>query len=301
MHTIATLLLVAAAGAGPKVVVPHFATQGELDDGTAAIISELVLTELQNGQGIQALGPDDVARIMDLEAQQQLMGCETDGCFAELVGALDADFVLAGQVGRLGTLYVLTLKAIDPAQAQVIGRVSRTLKSIEEIATTLPEVLGGLVAKMRAAHRPAASTASAASASAPAPVPVAAAAPPPTELDQARRDATRVVDRVLRTVEKNDRKGFEKMVHPAALKVTPLPLYYFTELRKLQRGRKRIGLCPGGKFEAKDGSGVVDRLDGEGLLVLCLAIDGGKEPAAGSIRLKQAEHGWRVYDWQLPK
>lgn len=302
MSLLSMLLLTAAVGVGPKVVVPSFATEGSVEEGTAAIVAELVLTELQNGQGVSALGPDDIARIMDLEAQQQLIGCESDGCFAELVGALNADFVLTGQIGRLGSLYVLTLKVIDPAEAKVIGRVSRTMKNVEEIATELPQVLAGLVQKIRAA-RPGtpASGSPTASGGGSGAVATGPAEPVRTDVEEARRDAVRVIERILRDVRKNDRKGFEKMVHPAALQQTPLPVFYFTKLRNVQRGRGTIQLCPDGKYEA-EGAVITDHLDGEGQLVLCLLLNLRKgTPQPMSVRMRRATYGWRVLDWTLPE
>ena len=50
------------------------------------------------------------------------MGCDDLACTAELGGALGVDAILAGNVGVLGTTYVLSLKLINTQDATVLAR-----------------------------------------------------------------------------------------------------------------------------------------------------------------------------------
>jgi hypothetical protein len=51
-----------------------------------------------------------------------MLGCADDGCLAELGGALGADFVLSGEVARIGSRDHVSLTLIDARRAKVAAR-----------------------------------------------------------------------------------------------------------------------------------------------------------------------------------
>ena len=149
-------LLPGPATAAEQIVVPEVATTG-VEPMIATVVTELILEALLNRHGVKALGPSDVKDMLDVEQQKMLMGCDQNSCMAELAGAMGANRVIAGMVGRLGSLFVVTLKLIDTQSAEVVARASRRFSKVEQV----PEAVGPLVddllsAKPRAQGTPAA-------------------------------------------------------------------------------------------------------------------------------------------------
>lgn len=148
----ALVVCLAAAGAvGParaadeaRVVVPSFVGGAGVEAGVADVLTELLLDALLNRHGVRAFGPSDLKELLTAEQQRMLMGCSDDGCMAQIAGALGARRLVAGQVGRLGSLYVLTLKLIDSEQAKVVSRASMKISKIEEAA----DAVGPLVDRL---------------------------------------------------------------------------------------------------------------------------------------------------------
>ncbi|MEQ8276800.1 MAG: hypothetical protein RMA76_26600 [Deltaproteobacteria bacterium] len=133
-------LLVPSTALADQIVVPQVATSG-VDEDIATLVTELILEALLNRHGVKALGPSDVKDMLNLEQQKMLMGCDQNSCMAELAGAMGAKRVVAGRVGRLGSLFVVTLKLVDTTSAQIIARASRRFDKVERV----PEAVGPLV------------------------------------------------------------------------------------------------------------------------------------------------------------
>lgn len=135
-----SLSLVAAQDAEPRIVVPSVTTYG-VQAQVADVVTELILEALLNRHGVRALGPSDMKDMLDAEQQKMMLGCDKESCMAELAGAMGADRLIAGSVGMLGTMHVVTLKLVDTKSAQVTSRASRRFQKIEEV----PEAVGPLV------------------------------------------------------------------------------------------------------------------------------------------------------------
>lgn len=150
-----------ALGADGQLVVPTLSTSG-VDGNVAPVVTELVLEALLSRHQLSALGPSDLKDLLNAEQQRQLLGCDESACLAELAGALGSARLVSGLVGRLGDLFVVTLKLVDLSNAQVIARASTRFQKLEQA----PEAIGPLVdellgakAKPRAAMAPVATVA----------------------------------------------------------------------------------------------------------------------------------------------
>lgn len=140
MLAVVALLSLAAPDAQPKIVVPKVTVYGVRAD-TADVVTELLLEALLNRHGVRALGPSDMKDMLDAEQQKMMLGCDKESCMAEIAGAMGAERLIAGSVGLLGAMHVVTLKLIDTKSAQVTSRASRRFNKIEEV----PEAIGPLV------------------------------------------------------------------------------------------------------------------------------------------------------------
>lgn len=138
---LAALLAFPATGrAAEQIVVPEVSTSG-VEPHIATLVTELILEALLNRHGVRALGPSDVKDMLDVEQQKMLLGCDQNSCMAELAGAMGAKRVIAGRVGRLGSMHVVTLKLVDTTSAQIVARASQRFSKVEEV----PEAVGPLV------------------------------------------------------------------------------------------------------------------------------------------------------------
>lgn len=136
----------------PRVVVPVVQAHPGVPQGVGEVLTDLLLEALLARHGIRALGPADVAAMLQAEAQRSLLACDQESCMVELAGALGADWLVAGSVGKLEDLYVVSLRLIEADKSRVTARASTTVPRLSEASTQL----GPLVDKLLGARpRPA--------------------------------------------------------------------------------------------------------------------------------------------------
>lgn len=97
------------------------------------------------GSGYRVLTPADVKAVLDLESDKKALGCEEDtACLAQLSERADADLVVAGTLGKLGSELMLSLSLIEVDGAKVRQRVSGPLGAAREH----PEAVTALVREL---------------------------------------------------------------------------------------------------------------------------------------------------------
>jgi TolB-like protein len=109
----------------------------EVERGVAELLSEVALTDASRFKGLEVMGESDVGAMLGHERQQQLLGCKEDSaCMAQLGGAMGADFLLVGSVGRLGSSTRIDLKLLDVRQGKVLARSGETIEGQQDRAIT---------------------------------------------------------------------------------------------------------------------------------------------------------------------
>jgi hypothetical protein len=127
----------------PRILVLDLSHSDSIDMGSVKILNELLAVEMSRQPGYDVLSGADVRRLVALEAEKQSVGCADDAsCLAEIAGAMGAQFVVSGSIGKLGTRHVLTLTLFDSHAARSVNRVDLRAASIDEIAD-------GLAAKVK--------------------------------------------------------------------------------------------------------------------------------------------------------
>jgi len=132
-----------------KVVLVPLATLAGVDERTARVFDEALAGELRRHAGVSVVTPSDVAALLGVEHQRQMLGCAESGCIAELGGALGADRVIRGSVGRVGDSLVVNIASLDPKRASQAASVSRRLKGAgdEALLDALPVLVEALLAE----------------------------------------------------------------------------------------------------------------------------------------------------------
>jgi hypothetical protein len=131
---IAPLLAAAlvAAGSPKKLAVMDLEASG-VDASLAQAVSLSIPTDVRGRlPGTQVVSKDDIASMLGLEKTQQMLGCTDTRCFVELGGAVGADELVSGRIGRVGDTYVLELKRIDVRNARVLASSARLIRGEQD-------------------------------------------------------------------------------------------------------------------------------------------------------------------------
>jgi TolB-like protein len=110
--------------------------------GEAELISEVVVTEASRYRGLEVISQSEVTALLSLEHEKAVLGCQDGSCIAEIGGALGADYLLVGSVGRLGETRRLDLSLMDARKVQALGRFGETVEERED--RLLPAVERGV-------------------------------------------------------------------------------------------------------------------------------------------------------------
>ncbi len=125
-----------------KVTSPHYDENGVLktialvairsqsvERQNCDAITEFLGNEIAKTQQYHTLFPDEIASILRRKNQGDLGTCNADSCLIESGMALGADYLLTGDIGKLGSQYVLNLKMINVLYDRVDGRISEVAQN----------------------------------------------------------------------------------------------------------------------------------------------------------------------------
>ncbi len=146
-------LTIAIIGLVP--VDPADAVRAETVDGLLAI-------ELARG-GARVVTRADLRAVIGQQRERELLGCDDASCFAELGGAVGAQWLVHGRLARLGGTIVVDAAIIDARTGIAAGRVAAVAGKDEEL--------------LDAAARAGASLAASVTRTRPGPAPASSAAP----------------------------------------------------------------------------------------------------------------------------
>jgi TolB-like protein len=122
--TILLLATVASAAPRTKVAVMEVRNVQGVPEGTAAILTDILVSEVAHS-GMDVISKSDIAAIVGFEKQKSLLGCSDDSsCLAEIGGALGVDFMVTGQVGQIGSRFRISLILVDVKKGKVAGRAA---------------------------------------------------------------------------------------------------------------------------------------------------------------------------------
>jgi hypothetical protein len=112
-----------------RIAVIKLVAKTGVEPATADLFTDALVGELRKRPRLSVLSPSDVGAALGYEKQKQLLGCSDAGCLTEIAGAMGADRLVSGNVGRVGKSLVVYLSMVDAAKAQMITSVSERLKS----------------------------------------------------------------------------------------------------------------------------------------------------------------------------
>lgn len=86
----------------------------------AALLTNLLTTRLAEVASRKVISADEVADLLRHEADRQQVGCNDDGCLAEIAGALGARFLVVGGISQAGSEVLWEASLVDQQTAQVV-------------------------------------------------------------------------------------------------------------------------------------------------------------------------------------
>ena len=120
-------LLVAAGpaladeGTTTVLLLPLEAGPG-IDRPRAEMLTAMVALEASTVPGFRLVTLKEVEQTLDQERLRQVAGCSTVACALEIAGSLNAQQLVVGTVGQVGSEEILSLTRLDARTATVLGR-----------------------------------------------------------------------------------------------------------------------------------------------------------------------------------
>lgn len=144
-------MFVVLAASPVKVAATGFQVTG-IEERVADAWVERFSAVMAEGGRVKVTTQRDVAQLLGLERQKQLLGCAdaASSCLAELAGALGVDAVLSGTIVKSGSGFLVTLKVLRVGDGSVWASASERVKSedalqdlLDDTARRFALVLGG--------------------------------------------------------------------------------------------------------------------------------------------------------------
>jgi hypothetical protein len=134
-----------------KIALLRLVPLGDVDAKTVALLSEALAGELRKRSGLSVMSESDIAALLGMEKTKAMLGCTDSGCIAEVGGALGADRVIHGSIGRVGSSLLVNLSSLDPRKSTHAASVSERLKGAtdEGFLDALPRIVDDLLAEQR--------------------------------------------------------------------------------------------------------------------------------------------------------
>jgi TolB-like protein len=139
-------IFIAAGSSLPEEQKANFAVitlkNGEgVSGGEAEIITDRLRTELFRTGRVSMMERDQMQEILNEQGFQQSGVCTDEACMVEMGQLLGVQRIVSGSVGRLGSMFLVNIRAIDVETAKIISVVSVDIRGgIEDLVEQLPGI-----------------------------------------------------------------------------------------------------------------------------------------------------------------
>jgi TolB-like protein len=137
------MLLAAMPLEGKRVAVLDFVPV-DIDATSTASFTQLVAGELSRA-GLETVSSKDVAALVSLEERKQMLGAYDPKTGGQLAALLNARYVVAGSVSRLGGRILVTAQLLDHQAGTVVNRANLTASSVDDLATQAKRLVSDLL------------------------------------------------------------------------------------------------------------------------------------------------------------
>jgi len=114
--------------------------------GEAELITDRLGTELFQTGMVNVMERNQMNDILKEQGFQQSGACTEKACLVEMGQLLGVELLISGSLGKLGSLFLINLRAIDVRTGQIVRVVSEDIKgSIEDAVSRLGAIAAKLV------------------------------------------------------------------------------------------------------------------------------------------------------------
>ncbi len=129
----------------PGIVVWKLAANEGVKEEDINLISNFVTNQVAKYSGSKVISEADIHTILKGVEKRQECGVEDTSCVAEIGAALGVPEAVSGDIGRLGTIWVLNLRRINVRTTEVIGRSSRQVEGeVDDLVLAIPSAAAEL-------------------------------------------------------------------------------------------------------------------------------------------------------------
>ncbi len=141
-----------SASAGDRVFVLSLKASGALAE-VANDLSEIAVRSIRATVPTSTVfAQTELDSMLAFEKQKDLLGCESNvSCLAEIGGALGADALVLGSLGKVGSVFILSMKLVDTNRAVVLRHLSEEVVEDED---ALLEAIKQMSSALFAADKP---------------------------------------------------------------------------------------------------------------------------------------------------
>ena len=131
----------------PGIVVWKLEAKQGVSDAEIDSLSGIISAETYLASGRRVISEADIRTILAGEQKRQECGGDGTLCIAEIGNALGVPEVVAGDLGRVGEVWILNLRRIDVLRVRVIARASKRVKGdLTAIVDAIPQTVAQLFA-----------------------------------------------------------------------------------------------------------------------------------------------------------
>jgi hypothetical protein len=134
----------------PRLLVIDIADKGAGADVTNAVNQALQQQAVVSHRG-EAITATQIKLLLDAQATQQLLGCDSEACMTQIGALVEADLIMGGNVTRVGDDVVITVLTVDPKDGRRVKQEQRKTPLNKDLYYYAAKQLSSLVLTGKAA------------------------------------------------------------------------------------------------------------------------------------------------------
>lgn len=136
-----SLFLIVPGQQKDKIAILTLKNSNGVSVGETEIISDRLRNDFFKTGRVDVMERDQMQSILKEQGLQQSGLCTDEGCMVELGKMLGVKRLIAGSIGRLGSLYLLNVRSIDVSTGKIDCAVTDDIKGdIEDVVQVLPSI-----------------------------------------------------------------------------------------------------------------------------------------------------------------
>lgn len=133
------------AQAASGVMVWRLSGSEEVTEKDIKVISSYLTTQVARLSGQKVISEEDLKTIISQVEIRQKCGSTDTSCITEIGNALGVPEAIAGELGKLGSHWIISVRRLDLRSAEVIKRVGRDVQgSVDNLIALLPAMVAEL-------------------------------------------------------------------------------------------------------------------------------------------------------------